>query len=217
MITELIKHKSVIICGHFGTGKTNISVNIALSAAGKYKKIYIADLDTVNPYFRTADNEKLLTSNGVTVLLPQFANTNVDIPTLPPSLPLIFTDECVSVIDVGGNEEGATVLRGFAERFAETGYDMYYVFNCYRPENVNSDISLASLRSIEHASSLKFTGIINNSNLGAETDKETVKRSVSPAEDFASKAGIPVVLTTAFANSAFDGCTVIKDVTKKLF
>ena len=217
MITELIKHKSVIICGHFGTGKTNIAVNLALGAAGRYKKVYIADLDTVNPYFRTADNAEMLTSNGVTVLLPQFANTNVDIPSLPPSLPLIFTDDCVSVIDVGGNEEGATVLRGFAERFEDTGYDMYYVFNCYRPENVNCDIALTSLRSIESSSSLKFAGIINNSNLGAETDKQVVERSVPLAESFAAKAGIPLVLTTAFEKNAFDGCAVIKDITKKLF
>ncbi len=217
MITELFKHKAVIICGHFGTGKTNIAVNLALEAANTFPDICIADLDTVNPYFRTADNAESLRARGVNVLLPQFANTNVDIPSLPPAFPLIFTAGCHSVTDVGGNEEGATVLRGFAERYEQIGYDMYYVFNAFRPENVSAEYAVYSLRAIERASGLRFAGIINNSNLGAETDISVTAGAVVRAEAFASAAGVPLVMTTAFEKNAFPGCTVIRDVTKKLF
>ena len=216
-MTELFRHKAVIICGHFGTGKTNVAVNLALCAGRRGMNVCIADMDTVNPYFRTADNAEFLRQNGVEVLLPQFANTNVDIPTLPPSLPLIFDGKRYSVTDVGGNEEGAVVLRGFRERYEEIGYDMYYVFNRYRPENVDTEISVASLRSIENATGLKFTGIINNSNLGVETTSETVDSSRDEAEKFASSVGLPVVMTTAFKSNAGKNDTVIEDVTKKLY
>ena len=217
MITELFKHKAVIICGHFGTGKTNIAVNLALAAADRFTNVCIADLDTVNPYFRTADNAEELRRRNVNVLLPQFANTNVDIPSLPPSFPLIFTTDCCSVTDAGGDEEGAAVLRGFAERYESIGYDMYYVFNAFRPENANTEYSLYSLRAIEAASGLKFSGIINNSNLGAETDRSVVFSAQEKAQEFANESGVPLVMTTAFEKNAFPGCTVIEDVTKKLF
>ena len=217
MITDLFTKQAVIICGHFGTGKTNIAVNLALSAASEKKPLYIADLDTVNPYFRTADNAAALKDAGVNVLLPQFANTNVDIPSLPPSLPLIFTSGNYSVTDVGGNEEGATVLRGFAPRYKEIGYAMYYVYNRYRPENADLQSSLNSLFAIRYASGLDFAGIINNSNLGAETTADIVKASVKDAEAFAEAAYLKIIMTAAFEKNAFPGCTVIRDVTKKLF
>ena len=217
MITELFRHKAVIICGHFGTGKTNISVNLALDAAQNGKSVYIADLDTVNPYFRAADNADMLKKAGVSVLLPQFANTNVDIPALPQSFQFIFNGNKLSVTDVGGNEDGASVLRGFAQNYCEIGYDMYYVFNRYRPENLSTDISLASFRAIENVSGLTFTGIINNSNLGAETTRETVASSFAAAEAFASAAGVSIVMNTAFEQNAVPGCTVIRDITRKLF
>lgn len=217
MITDLFRHKAVIICGHFGAGKTNIAVNLALEAAEEGNGVYIADLDTVNPYFRTADNADMLEKAGVSVLLPPFANTNVDIPALPQSFQLIFNSDKLSVTDVGGNEEGASVLRGFAENYRETGYDMYYVFNRYRPENTDTEISLASFRAIEAASGLRFSGIINNSNLGAETTKDIVANSIGDAADFASAAGVEIVMTAAFAQNACENCTVIRDITKKLF
>ena len=216
-MTELFRHKAVIICGHFGTGKTNVAVNLAKEAGKSGMKVCIADMDMVNPYFRTADNAASLEENGVEVLLPQFANTNVDIPTLPPSLPLIFDGVRYSVTDAGGNEEGAVVLRGFAERYKEIGYDMYYVFNRFRPENEDTEISAASLRSIENATSLEFTGIINNSNLGAETTKAIVDSARKSAADFASAVGLPIVMTTAFAANAGENDTVIEDITKKLY
>ncbi len=216
-MTELFRHKAVIICGHFGTGKTNIAVNLALCAGRRGMNVSIADMDTVNPYFRTADNASFLEKNGVKVLLPQFANTNVDIPTLPPSLPLIFDGVRYSVTDVGGNEEGAVVIRGFRDRYEEIGYDMYYVFNHYRPENVDTEFSVASLRSIENATLLKFTGIINNSNLGVETTRKIVDDARKYAEDFACSVGLPLVMTTAFRQNAGENDTVIEDVTKKLY
>ncbi|MDD4125914.1 MAG: hypothetical protein PHW77_09370 [Eubacteriales bacterium] len=214
---RLFKHKIVIICGHFGTGKTNIAVNLAVSGAKAGYNMYIADFDIVNPYFRTADNAEYLRSLGVTALIPPYANTNVDIPSLPPALPMIFSDDNYAIADVGGNGEGAIILRVYKDDFINAGYDMYYVYNMFRPENIDGETSLASFKSIEASSGLKFRGIINNSNLGVETTKELVASSVKYAEEFASLAGVPVVMTSAFKKHAPVGAVVIEDITKKIF
>ncbi|NLN55886.1 MAG: tyrosine-protein kinase family protein [Clostridiales bacterium] len=214
---RLFKHKIVIICGHFGTGKTNIAVNLALSAAKTGYNTIIADLDIVNPYFRTADNARALNSLGVTTLIPPYANTNVDIPSLPPAMQTVFSDDNYAILDVGGNAEGGTVLGLYQDDLIKSGYDMYYVFNAYRPENLDPDLSVQSLKSIEISSGLKFSGIINNSNLGAETSRETVLSSVEKAKKFASLSEVPLVMTTAFEQNATKNMVIIKDITKKIF
>lgn len=94
---------------------------------------------------------------------------------------------------------------------------MYYVFNAYRPENLDPDLSVQSLKSIEISSGLKFSGIINNSNLGAETSRETVLSSVEKAKKFASLSEVPLVMTTAFEQNATKNMVIIKDITKKIF
>lgn len=214
---RLFKHRIVIICGHFGTGKTNISVNLALKTAENNENVIIADLDTVNPYFRTADNAVQLREKGIQVLLPMYANTNVDIPSLPPSLPMMFSSEDKAVIDVGGDSEGAVVLHGFKDSFEESGYDMYYVFNAYRPENADTVSSCQSLKEIELSSGLRFAGIINNTNLGCETDCSIVAESIEKAKQFSIEAHIPLTMTTAFSKNALIDTVVIDDITKKLF
>ncbi|MEG2003832.1 MAG: hypothetical protein RR057_04460, partial [Clostridia bacterium] len=170
-----------------------------------------------NPYFRTADNAAELNALGIKTLIPEFANTNVDIPSLPPALPLIFESDEITIIDVGGDENGAVVLGGFAERFLECGYNMFYIFNFYRPENHSAESAAQSLKAIEQVSRLKFTGIINNSNLGAETTNELVKNSIMHAEEFSSLVSLPIMLTTALSNITLDCAYKIKDVTKKYF
>jgi hypothetical protein len=130
---------------------------------------------------------------------------------------MIFSDDNYAIADVGGNEEGAVILHVFMEDFINAGYDMYYVYNMFRPENADEDVSLASFKSIEASSGLKFNSIINNSNLGAETTKELVASSVKHAEKFASLTGVPVVMTTAFKQNAPEGAVIIEDITKKLY
>lgn len=214
---NLINNRLIIICGHYGTGKTNIAVNLAEYTIKSGKKCAIVDLDIVNPYFRTADNAEYLKGLGVRTIIPEYANTNVDIPTLPPSLSTIFASDEICVIDVGGDGEGARVLGGFAEDFVKTGYSMYYVFNKYRPENRDTESALVLLQEIEASSKLRFSGIINNSNLGAETTKDTVASSVKDAKALSIAAGIPVSATTAIEKLNIGEFTAIKEMTKKYF
>lgn len=210
-----LKNRISIVSGHFGSGKTNIAVTLAIKKATAGKKVRAVDLDTVNPYFRLADSEALLENGNVICMLPPYANTNVDIPSLPDGYRDIFftSDDCV--IDVGGDAEGAVILASDADRFEKCRYDMLYVVNFMRPMTCDAKSALEMLRHIEHSSHLKFTHIINNTNLGKETDKNLVMQHIPEAKKLSQLAGIPLAATTAF----FDGeeITKIYDSTRRLF
>lgn len=214
---ELADQKVTVISGPYGSGKTNIAVNLAMDLAKNGQICRIADLDIVNPYFRSADNAKMLEELGVHTMIPEFANTNVDIPALPPDYQLLFTGEGKSVADVGGDADGAAVLGLSHDDYLEAGYKMYFVYNRYRYVTVRHEDALEVLQAIERASGMKFHGIINNSNLGEETDEETVLNALPYAEEFARLANLPLLMTTIPHWLDMENTVKIKDVTKKLF
>ena len=214
---ELADQKVTVISGPYGSGKTNIAVNLAMDLAKNGVRCRIADLDIVNPYFRSADNAKMLEELGVHTMIPEFANTNVDIPALPPDYQLLFTGEGKSVADVGGDADGAAVLGLSHDDYLEAGYKMYFVYNRYRYVTVRHEDALEVLQAIERASGMKFHGIINNSNLGEETDEETVLNALPYAEEFARLANLPLLMTTIPHWLDMENTVKIKDVTKKLF
>ncbi|MDD4475113.1 MAG: P-loop NTPase [Eubacteriales bacterium] len=217
--------KITVIAGHYGCGKTNIAVNLALKLAAEGRAVSIVDLDIVNPHFRTADSEKLLQDSGVDTILPEFANTNVETPTLPVRFRSIFSKtsaEKTAIIDVGGDDAGAIVLGSYADDIIEAGYDMFFVYNKYRPSISNVTDAYEMMLAIERASRLKFSGIINNSNLGSETDADVVLSSIPNAKELSKLSGKPVTATTAFkkldiGNTGTERFIYIDDVTKKLF
>jgi len=217
-LSELAERaKITVVSGPFGAGKTNIAVNIALALSANGKNCRVADLDTVNPYFRSADNEQMLAALGVETLIPEFANTNVDIPALPRDYNRIFTGEGYSICDVGGDADGASVLGVSHDDYLEAGYAMYFVYNRFRPLTAEPADALEMLRHIERVSGLKFRGIINNSNLGAETTAETVREGIPFANELAAASGLPLEITVSPEWVSLPGTAVIKDITKKLF
>ena len=187
-----------ILCGHYGTGKTNVAVNLALAMAKTGEKVTVADLDIVNPYFRTLDSAAAFETAGIRLICSRFANTNVDLPSLPPDLYAITDDKSHRVvIDVGGDDSGAMVLGRLAPAILEEGsYEMYLVVNRYRPLTPDVPSTVEVMGEIEAASRLKFTGIVNNSNLGAATSAGVVLRTVDYAAELAKAAGLPLVATT---------------------
>ncbi len=185
-----------VITGHYGSGKTNTAVNLALKMASEGKKVTIVDLDIVNPYFRTADFKELFEGNNINAVLPQFANTNLDIPCLPGTINTVFDQkDSFVIIDVGGDDAGAIALGRFAKQIVNDDYDFFYVVNSYRYLTATPEEALASLRDIEAAARIKATGIINNSNLGNQTDIEIIKSSLEFAENFSDISGLPIKLT----------------------
>ncbi len=216
-MNRLLQNRITVIAGPYGCGKTNLAVNLALSLAESGKKCCLVDLDTVNPYFRSADNEQQLLAAGVRPILPEFANTNVDIPTLPKSYGSVFVTDEYAVIDVGGDPDGATALGVHHEQYRSCGYSMYYVYNCYRPYVADPRGAAELLYAMERSSHLRFDGVINNSNLGAETTVSVVEASYAPCEAFCKLVGLPLIAVTAFEQNAPEGAVPIRDVTRKLF
>lgn len=191
-----------LFAGHYGSGKTNISVNYALWLKKEYEKVVIADLDIVNPYFRSKDSEKHLEERGIHLISSEYANSNVDVPAMPSeAYAIIDNKQTVAVIDVGGDDRGALAMGRYAPAILEENdYEMLFVINKYRPLTPDCASTVAVMHEIETACGMKFTGIVNNSNLGDETDEETVLNSVSYADEVSKASGLPIRMTTVKEN-----------------
>ena len=181
-----------LLAGHYGSGKTNIAVKLAMRQKAAGYSVTVADLDIVNPYYRTKDSEDELKAAGIPLISSPFANSNVDLPALPQELYRIVdeTDEHM-VVDIGGDDRGAYALGRFSSQLkAENDYEMILVINCYRP--------LTGDEKETAAGHLPFTAIINNSNLGAATEPEDVLSSLAYAEAVAKETGLPLLATTVW-------------------
>lgn len=187
-----------IFAGHYGSGKTNISVNYALWLKKEHEKVVIADLDIVNPYFRSKDSEKQLEERGIHLISSEYANSNVDVPAMPAEAYAIIDDkQTVAVIDVGGDDRGALAMGRYTPSIIEENdYEMLFVINKFRPLTPDCASTIAVMNEIETACKMKFTGIVNNSNLGDETAAEDVVGSIKYAEEISAASGLPIRMTT---------------------
>ena len=188
-----------LLCGHYGSGKTNLAVNMALELRKQYDRVAVADLDIVNPYYRTKDSTDDFDAAGIRLIVSRYANSNLDMPALPADMYAITDDrELHCIVDVGGDDRGAYALGRISPAIREEGnYDMLLVINRFRPLTPDAASTLEVMREIEAAASLPFTGIINNSNLGALTRPEDVLSSLAYAEEVSELSGLPLVLTSA--------------------
>ncbi|MCL2077601.1 MAG: cobalamin biosynthesis protein CobQ [Oscillospiraceae bacterium] len=196
-MTDYSFHKVTVITGHYGSGKTNVSANLALKLA-ETGKVSIIDLDIVNPYFRISgktNGAELFDNEKICVIASKYANSSVDIPALGFDIAGIIKDSDYTIIDVGGDDEGAKALGRYKDTLLVQGVQMLYVVNQYRYLTQKADDTLDLLREIETASGLKCTGIINNSNLGTETTAQNIESTLPYAEKITEKAGIPLVFT----------------------
>ena len=193
-----------LFAGHYGSGKTNIAVNYAFKLAEEGKQVCIADLDIVNPYFRTKDSEKELAEAGIRLVSPKFANSNVDLPALPAeSYRLVQDKSTYGIMDIGGDDRGAYALGRYADAIkAENNYRMAFVVNCYRPLTSTVEDTVEIMREIESACGLKFTCIVNNSNLGEETVAETLLASLDFVKKLSEATGLEIWMHTAVTEVA---------------
>ena len=152
-----------IFAGHYGSGKTNIAINYALKIKEDGINVHIADLDIVNPYFRTKDAQKLLEDSGIRLVSSIMANTNVDTPALPAEAYSIVHDTSKhAVIDVGGDDRGALALGRYVPYILkEDNYEMLFVINKYRFLTGSPEETVEVMHEIELAAGMRFTGIVN--------------------------------------------------------
>lgn len=195
-----------LLAGHYGSGKTNIAVNYAMYLKNLGKDVVIADLDIVNPYFRTRDSIDDLTQAGIRLISSEFASSNVDLPALPQDVYSIFDNRGESaVLDIGGDDRGAYALGRYADFIKnENDYEMLFVFNCYRPLTPTAEDALEIMREIEAACKISFTAIVNNSNLGGITTPEDVLNSVAAVQRLSEISQLPIKMTTVTADLVTD-------------
>lgn len=188
-----------LFAGHYGSGKTNIALNYARMLKRAGEKVAIADLDIVNPYFRTKDSAADLQAEGIDLVVSDFANSNVDFPAMPKEIyALVAGRDRKIVMDVGGDDRGALALGRYVPDIrAEGDYEMLAVVNASRPLTATAADTVEVLREIEAACALLFTGIVNNTNLGQQTTAGTVLGSVAYADEIAALMEIPIRFTCA--------------------
>ena len=182
-----------IITGHYGSGKTEYAVNLALSLVREKDNVVLADLDIVNPYFRSYEQTKTLEDAGVKVIVTSCGGV-ADIPALNPEVMSVFQQEKWNgVLDIGGDPIGARVLARFAHQIREDSYDLLFVLNANRPETKDVESALQYMRGIEKECLLKVTGIVNNTHLCGETTAEEIIKGAKRAHALSEATGLPVV------------------------
>lgn len=190
--------KITVVTGHYGSGKTNLSVNLAVNANNEGKSVAVVDLDLVNPYFRTADFKYYFESIGVKLIAPDFANSNLDVPSIQFDIEQLAMNEDCLIIDVGGDDAGAFALGRFANALAQykDDTDMLYVINQRRYLTETASEAVNLMYEIESASRMKHTAIVNNTNLGRETTAGIITQSADFARKVSQITGLPLAFTT---------------------
>ena len=200
-----------LFLGHYGTGKTNIALNFALMIKNN---VIVYDLDIVNPYFRTLDGKDILEENNIELIASDYANTNVDCPAMNPECyRMIREKDKFAVVDVGGDDRGAYALGRFRnEILKENDYDMFLIINKYRYETRTPEETLEIMKEIEEVAGIKFTAIINNSNLGKETTRQTILDSLEYAKEVSKLTGLEVKYTSVRSDLVKEVSDVIDNI-----
>ncbi|WP_297294517.1 hypothetical protein [uncultured Oscillibacter sp.] len=197
-VLERFPHRLTLVTGHYGTGKTEFSVNLALALAEAGERTALADLDIVNPYFRSRERRELLEAAGVRLIATSQALADADVPALPAELHALLEDRTVrGVLDIGGDPSGARVLARYRPRIVKEDYRLLYVVNAARPEVRTAERSAEVLRAIETVTGLACTGLVNNTHLCGETTAEDVREGAALAEEVSRLTGIPVACHAA--------------------
>ena len=197
-----------VLTGNYGSGKTELALNLALAFAAKGLKTTLVDLDIVNPYFRSAEKKPELEKTGIRVLMPTFALTTVDIPALPPEIQSVFEEPSDRVIfDVGGDDTGAAALGRYAPAFGKVREDTVsaLVVNCMRPLTETEEDILDLAARIGARGRLGIDWIVNNTNLADRTEPEMVERGEAVALSCARRLKVSRVITSGIGE-VLDRC-----------
>lgn len=199
-VLERFPHRLTLVTGHYGTGKTEFSVNLALALAEAGERTALADLDIVNPYFRSRERRELLEAAGVRLIATPQALADADVPALPAELHAVLEDRTVrGVLDIGGDPSGARVLARYRPRILREDYQLLYVVNAARPEVRTAERSAEYLRAIEAVTGLRCTGLVNNTHLCGETGPEDIREGALLTEEVSRLTGVPIVCHAAEA------------------
>jgi hypothetical protein len=204
-------HGIVAIVGNYGSGKTEVSINLAVNRKQAGLAVRIADLDLVNLYFRTREARMTLAQAGVEVVLPPEEYLSADLPILSPTVAAMIREPGdLAILDVGGEDAGATVLAALADAFKGKNVDMLQVINPSRPATSTAKGCTDVRERIERACRMNITGIIGNSNLIDETSLEDIRSGHAFVRAYAEESGLPLKFITV-------PCQLLKEAKKEKF
>ena len=191
-----------VITGHYGVGKTNLTLNLALDLAREGLDVRVVDLDIVNPYFRSSEYAEMLAAEGIGLVAPVMARSSLDTPSLSPAVDGTLEWARVEpgrivLVDVGGDDAGATALGRYTSLVEAGPYAMLYVVNALRNLTQDPAEAVRVLREIEEASRLRATAVVNNSHLKLETELSTIESSAAFGRAVADALELPLVAQTA--------------------
>ncbi len=201
-----------IICGHYGSGKTEFAINYSLALKKIKKRVAIADMDVVNPYFRSREKAKLLNDKGIKTIYSSIEGTALDIPAVSGEVgTLIANDLWDLVLDIGGNDVGARALARYAKEIPKDDYDMFFVINAYRPETSTVEGIISQLKSIENTMGIPVTGLVNNTHMMKDTTLEDVLYGQNISKEVSKSLGIPIKYISCIENIAKELPQELKD------
>jgi len=185
----------LVIVGGYGSGKSEVAINLARHlATNQSEPVAIADLDIVNPYFRSRETDEQLEELSIKSLNPKGEYRHADLPIILPEIKsAIKRHQGKLILDVGGDDVGARILSSLAESFQSGNYELFLVLNANRPFTRDVDACLKLMGEIEVSSRLKFTGIISNTHLLSETTSETILKGLKLARELRQHTNLPVV------------------------
>jgi len=204
----MFSNRITVFTGHFGSGKTEVAVNYAQQTARTGKKTAIIDLDIVNPFFRTADVKNRLEAEGIKVITPVYANTNVDVPSLPAEISGMFEDRSYSVIiDVGGDDLGARAVSRYRDQIVNNDYVHYFVVNTRRPMTRTPEEIIRMITEIQDSAGLKVDMLVNNANVLGATTPELLAEASKILDTVSAELSIPVGFISGMEDilSLYDG------------
>lgn len=199
-ISEVFPAPITVLVGHAGTGKTNTALGLALALADEGYEVTVADLDVVNPYFRSSDYPELLDAANIRLIAPVMARTTLDTPSLTGELDVAI-EQAVStpakrlIIDVGGDDDGAITIGRWAARLKAAQAQVLYVVSAYRSLTLQAEEAAALVPDIEYTSRLTMSAVLNSTNLGDETRAEHVRHGRSFAVEVSRLLGLPLAAT----------------------
>ena len=194
---EISLNRIVAIVGNYGSGKTEVAINLAVNRKLSGLDVRIADLDLVNPYFRTREARKALEAFGIKVVLPPQEYLQADLPILSPAIAgMIRQSDGLTLLDVGGDDAGARVLAALGDAFAGLDVSMLQVVNPLRPQTATVEGCLAIKAEIEAAAKMTISGLIGNTNLIDETGVQEIYDGHDFLQKLSAASGLPLEFVT---------------------
>ncbi len=187
----------LVVLGAYGSGKSEVAVNLALRLRQGSDDVTLVDLDTINPYFRSADARARLEASGVRVVAPSTAGTNVDVPAVPAEVMSVFDGTGSAVLDIGGEDMGARVVSSFRSRLSGPDVVVLMVVNCNRPFTADAERISAMAAELSAAAGLPIDGFVDNTNLLGYSDARMLLDSLPTLGEASRTSGIPVAFAAA--------------------